>query len=233
MALVGAFFGGLGRAICFATSWIFCFPCMLCLSARSREEKHKARRRQEDLEALSIQESAVSRGVPPARHWPAEQPYVPLNQTELLDSSLSFSAECSVELTPPRQGGLLSESKRQWVKRTLSRMSYARSSLSLDEERGQEITLGGWKPQEEVREIYPEPDEGINSTLGLPADPVEDLPTGSGILGAVDGISTAFPSHDTHQGRLVTCPPLMSILGRYRKRVLKSMVQGNMMPERL
>ncbi|KAI9866011.1 MAG: hypothetical protein M1813_001978 [Trichoglossum hirsutum] len=213
---VGAFFGGLGRVIGFATSWIFCFPCMLCLLVRSHGEKHKARRR-EDLEALSIQRTAVPQTVGPARRWPAQQTYSPLNQVEFPGSSLSFPAESNIEPTPPRYGRVLSKSGRLWRKGSLSsKRTYTGSTLSCDANTlevvaSREMVLEGWGPQEEGREIDLEPSGGIESTLGQSPDLV-DFPVAPMMLGMSGGGHPPPPSHNLLPGRLVTWPPLISTL---------------------
>ncbi|KAH0543489.1 hypothetical protein FGG08_002157 [Glutinoglossum americanum] len=196
MTTVGSFVGGLGRAICFATSWIFCFPCMVCLFVQSREEKRKAHLRQKDLEASSIQEIASPRGVAEG-HWPVGHQYTPVNRVEL-ESSLPLPVEC-VELAPPHHEGPLGE-PRLLKNKISSRKSPDRTSYPLytdvrEEEWNQEVAPGGWKPREDDREVRSEPEDGIDATLYKPTKLTEELepPTGSAVPWTDDG--PAPPSH--------------------------------------
>ncbi|KAI9766522.1 MAG: hypothetical protein M1840_006479 [Geoglossum simile] len=207
MASVGAFFGALSRAVCFALSWICCLPCMVCISVRSRRERCMARR-QRDLEAsLSTSEPAAFRGIAPPGQWPMEMPYAPVHQAELLESTISFPPKHGNELTPPRKGGLLGGARSLLRKANFRRKIHARSGLAYysdvsHQERGWEMMLDGSKSQGEVREIYPDlVDEGINSTLCGPSEPAEDLstPTGSTSFSGGHGSANTAPLPDTKQ----------------------------------
>ncbi|KAH0560018.1 hypothetical protein GP486_003463 [Trichoglossum hirsutum] len=204
MALsVRDFFSGLGRVIGFTTSWIFCFPCMLCLLVRSHGEKHKARRRKEDLEASTAQRTVVSQAVvvAPARHWPGEQTYTPVHQIELLGDSPPLSAERGAELAQPHYGGFVGRSKRLLLKRARVSRTYTRSTLSLDGDdleqvASREMVLESWVQQDEGREIHIEQPEGMHSTLGQAPD-LGDFSVGPAVLGTGGGGTLSVPpSHN-------------------------------------